>query len=112
MIIEMHSNVRQWRRCKRRREIAFVIGPVAPPSISSVPVSPVFVFVTDDVRLLSTIYAIFYTIGQQTYSCENDVRLNAWPLPVHKLLLCVRPLSALRIAALQLEPWSYIDYVK
>src|SRR5690349_19102804 len=98
MIIEMHSSVRQWRRCERRWEIAFEMGPVAPPSISSVPVSPVFVFVTDDIRLLSTIYAIFYTIGQQTYSCENDVRLNDWPLPVHKPLSCVSPLSAPRIA--------------
>jgi hypothetical protein len=108
----MHSNVRQWRRCERRWEIAFVIGPVAPPSLSSAPVSPVFVFVIDDVRLLSTIHAIFYTIGQQTYSCENDVRCYAWLLPAHKLLLFVRPLSALKIVALQLEPWPYTCFVK
>ncbi|HEX4203200.1 MAG TPA: hypothetical protein VHZ51_03170 [Ktedonobacteraceae bacterium] len=38
MTITTHSNIRHCRRFERRLEIALVIGPVAPPTISSDPV--------------------------------------------------------------------------
>src|SRR5947209_12520476 len=40
MIMAIHSNIRHWRRCERRAEIALVIGPVAPLVMSVVPTCP------------------------------------------------------------------------
>src|SRR5690349_9914122 len=61
-IIATTSKIRHWRRCERRREMAFVIGPVAPvmpPAISGAPVCGVCVIDVCDTLLLFTIQAIF-----------------------------------------------------
>src|SRR5438132_7358022 len=40
MTMAIHSKMRHWRRCERRWEMAFVIGPVPPPGVAEVPTCP------------------------------------------------------------------------